>query len=363
MLPHSCDSLSASGTLRVNLTNPLSTKWLPFDPKCQPLPEYLPALWHLAHGSTAEPTYPLSGFNEDYLLVNAGPLPSQPVNETLANITRATYDLDPVSFLQKKRKYPPTVLIMGDSVDRNGLVNFCQMMKTNLTISHYADLNNHPPGPVASDLTLTHGPKFDGWDQRGLPHRCEVGFAAESGKAGTALRVINGFHYGMDALDEFNTPGHSDWHAPGRVEVRIDKLFVPMIDQLGGADKVDLIIFHSGMWDLVSPKRAPLSHPRGLTDHLVGFGQALFGMQDDKTSWALTKPLTAEQLAWWQDRMRRTLAHVRHRFPKARLVLRKQHRVDEALKGTPYITNLRVHQLRHLQEEIARSEGLPTFGQ
>lgn len=86
-------------------------------------------------------------------------------------------------------------------------------------------------------------------------------------------------------------------------------------------------------------------------------------MQDDKTSWALTKALTAEQLAWWQDRMRRTLAHVRHRFPKARLVLRKQHRVDEALKGTPYITNLRVHQLRHLQEEIARSEGLPTFGQ
>ena len=85
-------------------------------------------------------------------------------------------------------------------------------------------------------------------------------------------------------------------------------------------------------------------------------------MQDDKTSWALTKALSAEQLAWWQDRMRRVLAHVRHRFPKARLVLRKQHRVDEALKGTPYITNLRVHQLRHLQEEIARSEGVPTFG-
>lgn len=141
---------------------------------------------------------------------------------------------------------------MGDSVDRNGLVHFCQMLKTSLTISHYANLDAHPSDTGEGDLTLSHGPKFDGWDQRGLPHRCEIQFSEDSGKKGTALRVINGFHYGMDALDEFNTPGHSDWHAPGRAEVRIDKLFVPMIEQLGGPDKVDLVIFHSGMWDLVS---------------------------------------------------------------------------------------------------------------
>lgn len=115
-------------------------------------------------------------------------------------------------------------------------------------------------------------------------------------------------------------------------------------------------------------------------------------MQDDKTRWSLTTPLTPEQLAWWQERMRRTIYHIRETFPRARLVYRKLHRTDDLVAGTQYITNRacpspvttplttssvrpaflarrcpltahsRVHQLRHLQEEVAKSEGLPTFG-
>lgn len=67
--------------------------------------------------------------------------------------------------------------------------------------------------------------------------------------------------------------------------------------------------------------------------------QALFGMQDDKTKWLLTTPLTPEQLAWWQERMRHAIDHVRRRFPKARIVLRKLHRTDDSVVGTQYITN------------------------
>lgn len=67
--------------------------------------------------------------------------------------------------------------------------------------------------------------------------------------------------------------------------------------------------------------------------------QALFGMQDDKTRWSLTIPLTPEQLAWWQDRMRHTIEHLRRTFPRARLVFRKLHRTDDAVQGTQYITN------------------------
>lgn len=81
------------------------------------------------------------------------------------------------------------------------------------------------------------------------------------------MRVVNGFHYGMDALDEFNTPDHTDWHAPGRIEKRIDRLVLPVIEQLNerdggkgdGRDKIDLVQIHSGMWDLVSPKVPSLS--------------------------------------------------------------------------------------------------------
>jgi hypothetical protein len=87
-------------------------------------------------------------------------------------------------------------------------------------------------------------------------HRCEIPFVDGSG---TAMRVVNGFHYGMDALDEFNTPDHTDWHAPGRIENRIDELIVPAIEQLGGTDKVDVVQLHSGMWDLVRWQSSALS--------------------------------------------------------------------------------------------------------
>lgn len=173
---------------------------------------------------------------------------------------------DAVAFLRKKRAgVPPTVLILGDSVDRNALVHFCQLMQQQITISMYDDIKSQPE-KSKGDLTMGHGPKFHGWDQRGLPHLCEVPFYSPPGKEGKgnpkgkdgltakpdiAMRVVNGFHYGMDALDEFDTPDHLDWHKPGKIDTRIDELVVPMLEQMGGTDKVDLVILHSGMWDLV----------------------------------------------------------------------------------------------------------------
>ncbi|POY74320.1 hypothetical protein BMF94_2514 [Rhodotorula taiwanensis] len=342
-----CDALHQPGRLLVNLTSPLHTQWRPLDEKgCAPLPAYLPALWTLTHGEDRlPPQYQASIFSKEYRQVAA-----EPLSETDAPRSR----LDPIPFLRKRRAHPPTVLVVGDSVDRNGLVHFCQLFRRNVSIALYHDINDYPPGPYPPDLTRGHGPKYKGWDQRGLLHRCEIPFANGDG---VALRVINGFHYGMDALDEFNSPDHNDWHAPGRIERRIDELFVPAIKQLGGTDKVDVVQLHSGMWDL-----------------------ALFGMQDDKTRWSLTIPLTPEQLAWWQDRMRHTIGHLRKTFPRARLVFRKLHRTDDAVQGTQYITNCETPlgfchlararvltlgflscSLRHLQEEVARSEGLPIF--
>ncbi|GAA5896420.1 hypothetical protein JCM8208_001870 [Rhodotorula glutinis] len=348
--PIPCDALHQPGRLLVNLTSPLHTHWRPLaDRQCPPLPKYLPALWQVTHGPDRDfPHYRASTFSNEYQRIAAERLP---LKTRLADAALVRAHPDPIPFLRRRRAHPPTVLVIGDSVDRNGLVQFCQLFRRNVTISHYHDISRHPPGPYPLDLTKEHGPKFDGWDQRGLMHRCELPFADGSG---VALRVINGFHYGMDALDEFNTPDHNDWHAPGKVETRIDQLFLPAIEQLGGVDKIDVVQLHSGMWDL-----------------------ALFGMQDDKTRWLLTTPLTPEQLAWWQERMRHAIDHVRQRFPKARIVLRKLHRTDDAVAGTQYITNCasstfaapsrsprsrrRVHQLRHLQEEVARSEGLPIF--
>lgn len=253
--PIPCDALHQPGRLLINLTSPLHTHWRPLDDvRCPPLPKYLPALWDATHGKDRNyPQYQASVFSQEYQLIAAEPLPSPklpilPPGSKAKKVSRPSAPGDPIPFLRKRRRNPPTVLVIGDSVDRNGLVHFCQLFRRNISISHYHDIRLHPPGPYPADLTRGHGPKFDGWDQRGLMHRCELPYADGSG---VAMRVVNGFHYGMDALDEFNTPDHGDWHAPGRIENRIDELIVPAMEQLGGTDKIDVVQLHSGMWDLV----------------------------------------------------------------------------------------------------------------
>lgn len=61
---------------------------------------------------------------------------------------------------------------------------------------------------------------------------------------------------------EFNTDDRTDWHAPGRFEDRVEQLFTPLIEQMGGPDSVDLILLHSGMWDLVRSLSALPSRKR-----------------------------------------------------------------------------------------------------
>lgn len=268
-----CDAHAAPGRLLLNLTSPLHTHWRPLnEAECPALPPYLPSLWELTHGPDRSlPHYAANIFSEEYRLVAATPEPPPTSWLTAGNNSDVVHD--PIYFLRKQRSIPPTVLVLGDSVDRNGLVHFCQLFRRNITISHYHDIHRHPPETPSGDLTKGHGPKFEGWDQRGLPHLCEIPYYSEKGRghSGVAMRVVNGFHYGMDALNEFDTPDHSDWHKPGRVEVRIEQLVVPMLEQMGGVDSVDLVQLHSGMWDLVrrfvvDVPRAELtfSHPRRL---------------------------------------------------------------------------------------------------
>lgn len=248
-----CDALRAPGRLLLNLTSPLETHWRPFDEAaCPPLPGYLPALWSLLYGSeTPLPgQYPITE-TEAYRNMIADPAPPP----SLPSLPGAPPPPDPVAFLRRARlaATPPTILILGDSVDRNALVHFCrkdpvliarnpsweqgesgaggfgrrgqacqqdsrriqrraqelksilaELFEQDVSISHYANISSHPPDTEHDrDLTFHgHGPAHEGWDQRGLPHRCEIPFAgAKGGKREVALRVVNAFHYGMDAMD------------------------------------------------------------------------------------------------------------------------------------------------------------------
>lgn len=390
-----CDPLSTPGYLRLNLTDPHSTHWVPLaapshidasddeatiaakkrrDVCLAQVPDYVGELWRFTHGDdNPMPHFTMQGIAPYHLILHAPPDLRTPTldasNVTVLASGKKSKGDDPLHFLRGKPKRPRTILLLGDSVDRNGLVHFCQLAGRNVSLATYRDANLHPPlPPVWMDLSKQHPPtQFDGWDQRGLPHMCDIFrhedtvpddepyatddneesriWAASStargrGKRGAtpALRVVNGFHYGLDELDEFNTPDRTDWHGPGKIESRIDRLFIPFLEQIGGTDNVDLIQLQSGMWDL-----------------------ALWGFQDDKVAWSIAEPLSPEQLAWWQERMRAIIFHLRLTFPRARIILRMQHRTDDNDPAKRYITNLRAHQIRHLQRELARVEQLPVF--
>lgn len=252
---HPCDPHQSPGRVILNLTSPLHTHWHPLDDvACPPLPAYLPALWALVHG----PNRPLpSAVLSDYSPYHRSFHSSQrsiPPSLDLNSSVIASIPEDPLAFLRLRRSKPPTVLIYGDSVDRNALVHFCQLLKTKVSISHYHDIDAHPRDSHVPDLSKAHGANLEGWDQRGLPHLCEVPFHSYSGEqeeSTVAMRIVNAFHYGMDDLEEFNTPSHPDWHAPGGAEERLEQLVIPLIEQMGGSEAVDLVMLHSGMWDLV----------------------------------------------------------------------------------------------------------------
>ena len=152
--------------------NPLSARWIPFSPTCEPAPDWLSLF--LARDSSA------------------------------------------LSFLKDR-----TILILGDSVDRNGL-------------HHLAEMLGLPRYPVPYDDFSAKGKVPEGWDERGIPWVVEVPWLG--------LTFTNGFMYGLD--DEDNFKQQPDWHPPGKAEDRIDQLFKVHASQLDYPPS--FISLHSG---------------------------------------------------------------------------------------------------------------------
>lgn len=124
-----------------------------------------------------------------------------------------------------------TILILGDSVDRNGL-------------EHLAVMLGLPRYSVPYDDYSRKGEVPKGWDGRGVPWVIHAPWLD--------LTLTNGFLYGLVRLflfsfsvsrteqtdtnkpkdDEDNFRQQPDWHPPGLAEERIDKLVKVHTDQL-----------------------------------------------------------------------------------------------------------------------------------
>lgn len=109
-------------------------------------------------------------------------------------------------------------------MDRNALIHIAQLSNSNVYYSLYSDPSARNPDEQQV-----------GWDARNLPHVTTIAPDALN------LRIVNGFHYGLDDVDEFSYA--ADWHGPGRAEHRVTELFEPFARHLG---KIDLIQLHSG---------------------------------------------------------------------------------------------------------------------
>lgn len=234
-----CDAFEQPGRLLVDLSA-LHTQWRPLDDDaCPPLPPYLPALRQLVLGDAPEPRQGRSP--KQLQLVASEPLPP------LDNAPDPNASVDPLAFLERSRKRPPTVLVLGDATDDDGLDQICSIFQ-----QRTATFPSPPRGAGSSDSRLddflyaSEGDLAAGQSRRKPAlRRCEL---ARADGRGTALRVL-GAPFGGS---------------------RLAALPLSALEELGGAVGVDVVMVHSGaleavrgmLLSLLSP-RAPLtrSHP------------------------------------------------------------------------------------------------------
>ncbi|BGP19478.1 hypothetical protein JCM10213v2_007573 [Rhodosporidiobolus nylandii] len=261
----------------------MHTRWIPYSPSCEPAPDWVSLI--------------------------------------------AQRDLPSLSWLANR-----TILVLGDSVDRNGL-------------HHMAEMLGLPRYCVPYDDFSKKGVVPQGWDERGIPWVVEIPWLNTF--------FTNGFMYGLD--DEDNFRQQPDWHPPGKAEDRIDQLFKVHTSQLPFPDP-SFISVHSGLWDL-----------------------AFFGRQDRVAHLSTEIPLTHARVEWWQRRLKSLLSHVNETWPGAPIWVRKLHRVgpvggasydwrhtghaDSGAQETfsNFFTDIRIHTIREMQEQVVRDVGIPAY--
>ncbi|GAA5850473.1 hypothetical protein JCM9279_001427 [Rhodotorula babjevae] len=298
--PIPCDPFERPGRLLVNLS-PLDTHWRPLDEAaCPPLPAYLPALYELALGEAPSRQQKLRN-PKQLQLVAAEPLPPLAADPVPPLAAESSASPDALSFLRSPRSAPPTVLLLGDSTDEDALDQFCRLFQHSSTTAS-------PRG--GSDPRLDEFLASSDTDERKKRRRSELR-SCELPRADGRRMAVRVLGARFDAS-------------------RVSELPLAALGELGGADRVDVVMVHSGA-----------------------------AAQQDDGKAARSRALAPQQLEQRAADLRRALEHLRERFPNARLVVRLPHRPQEERVDSN--ANLAVQQLRHLQREVAQSEGLPVF--
>lgn len=206
------DPYAQPGRLVYDRADPLATRWLPFG-KVLPSPD-----WHnlvrLA-GNFAFPDIRWNGCQPNQDVWQSKPI--RPLDE-LKHAQAVLIQQDALRAVAHLKD--TTILMLGDSVDRNLLQHLSMLYQT----------------PAMTETYNGSTPDADQSRALGYPHLLSLPEPLN-------LNIVNGFFYGvMDKGEEFSSS--HDWSAPGQAEDRVDELFKVYVDRKGLAPS--LIALHSG---------------------------------------------------------------------------------------------------------------------
>jgi len=276
----SCDPYSSAGTLQVDPNDADRNRWIPFDPTCQP-PNFLAKL-------------------RDYALH-----PSSTVNP------------NEFSWLHNK-----TALLIGDSISREHVENFCQLMGEESEVvrpNHRWAAGPSPMrAPVKAQHTIERPTRLNGRGYRVVrdasrPRVCYlpqfdflVCVHSLSQHAGRSVltedriseQLVSVFHFGLDQEDYWRDSRMPQYSSPGMFEHRLVDQITPLVAHIradGRRSAPDYVEITSGTWDL-----------------------ARWAEQDVLAQRPTEQALSQDRLTWYRFRVGQMMDKVRYAFPEAK---------------------------------------------
>ncbi|GAA5979680.1 hypothetical protein JCM5350_003810 [Sporobolomyces pararoseus] len=254
----SCDPYSSFGTLQVDPNDADRNRWIPFDPTCQP-PNYLAKL-------------------RDYTL------------HPDSNVKASEF-----SWLYNK-----TALLIGDSISREHVENFCQLMGEESEVIRPNHRWAAGPAPMRAPIKAQHSIE--------RPHRLNGKRGYRVVRDASRPRVcyipkfdfllVSVFHFGLDQEDYWRDSRMPQYSSPGMFEHRLVDQITPLINHIradGRRSAPDYVEITSGTWDL-----------------------ARWAEQDILAQRPTEQALSQDRLTWYRFRVGQMMDKVRNAFPEAK---------------------------------------------
>ncbi|BGP38093.1 hypothetical protein JCM10449v2_002020 [Rhodotorula kratochvilovae] len=299
-----CNPYHQHGVLNVNLNVPSENMWEPIDAPedCQPV-DFLSLIRQAQHS------------NEDFP------------------------ELD---FVRNR-----TVVIFGDSVDRDHVEHMCEQVDGQLEMigDQHPFSPPYPPGQEfpPADHNLTGDGRWPNFEQS-RPFVCHV--------ASLNFRFLSVFHYGFEDQTDFITY-HPHFYPPARLEDRFDQIVLPLVASLSGhygtSPIPSLVSLAPGFWSLLRQSASDASAAEARAKAEAQDPAAVAHAVQQRVWRAMPRELRA----WNERRLEEALRHVARAWSSARTQPRILWRAHHFVKETPKVPYTRLVALDHIGRAVA----------